>query len=191
MSNDYSPERLSDRMQIQDVMNRWCRAVDRLDFDAIRSIFHPDAIDRHGPFNGDVEGLIEWIRKRHAKIPFSSHQISNILIEFADQDVALVETYVRTIQRYPADAKENLAQLSGGAAGTEGHGADLFTSSRYIDKFERRNGEWRIAQRNLIQDWKQIVDVPKDAPVPHESWLTGRRDEGDPLFLLRAELGLS
>ena len=30
MTNDYSPERLADRAQIQDVMYRWCRAIDRL-----------------------------------------------------------------------------------------------------------------------------------------------------------------
>jgi len=190
VENTYSPEKIADRMQIQDVMYRWCRAVDRLDYDGIRAVFHPDAVDRHGPFNGDVDGLVAWIRERHAKIPFSMHQISNILIEFARDDVALVETYVRTVQRYPADAKANLAQLSGGAAGSDGRAADLFTCSRYVDKFERRNGEWRIAQRNLIQDWKQIVDVPDDAPAPKEGWLAGRRDVSDPLYALRAELGL-
>jgi len=190
VENSYSLQRMADRMQIQDVMYRWCRAVDRLDFDGIRLVFHPDGIDRHGPFNGNVDGLIDWIRNRHAKIPFSMHQISNILIEFASQDIAIVETYVRTVQRYPADAKANLAQLSGGAAGSDGRGADLFTCSRYIDKFERRNGEWKIAERNLVQDWKQIVDIPDNAPVPQDGWLTGARDGSDPLFRLRAEAGL-
>ncbi|GAA4332997.1 nuclear transport factor 2 family protein [Pigmentiphaga soli] len=186
----YSPARIADRMAIQDTMYRWCRAVDRLDFDGIRSVFHPDAIDRHGPFEGSVDGLVEWIRERHRAIPFSMHQISNILIEFAGPDLALVETYVRTVQRYPAEAKAALAQLSGGAQGRDGLGADLFTCSRYVDRFERRDGEWRIARRTLVQDWKQIVDVPADAPRPREGWLVGRRDRQDPLYLERAELGL-
>ncbi|MES2186617.1 MAG: nuclear transport factor 2 family protein [Pseudomonadota bacterium] len=186
----YTPERMADRMAIQDTMYRWCRAVDRLDFDEIRAVFHPDGIDRHGPFNGTVDQLIEWIRNRHKTIPFSMHAISNMLIEFASPDVALVETYIRTVQRYPADAKASLAQLSGGADGSPGLGADLFTCSRYVDKFERRDGEWRIAVRTLVQDWKQIVDVPLNAPVPQEGWLVGRRDRQDPLYTERAKLGL-
>ncbi len=188
--NSYSPARMADRMAIQDVMYRWCRSVDRLDYDGIRSVFHPDGIDRHGPFNGTVEELIEWIRNRHRTIPFSMHAISNMLIEFAGPDLALVETYVRTTQRYPAEAKESLAQLTGGQAGAEGHGADLFTCSRYIDRFERRDGQWRIRLRTLVQDWKQVVAVPADAPKPLEGWRVGRRDSQDPIFLERAELGL-
>lgn len=186
----YSAERIADRLQIQDAMYRWCRSVDRLDFDGIRSVFHPDGVDKHGPFNGTVEELIEWIRERHKTIPFSMHQISNILIEFAGPDLALVETYIRTTQRYPAEAKASLVQLTGGQAGTSGLGADLFTCSRYIDRFERRNGEWRILRRTLVQDWKQIVDVPANAPKPLEGWLVGRRDKQDPVFLERAELGI-
>ena len=123
--NQYSVERIADRMAIQDVMYKWCRAIDRLDFDGIRAVFHADAIDSHGAYVGGVEGLIEWIRERHKPIPFSSHQISNMLIEFATPDLALVETYVRTLQRYPAEAKASLAQLSGGQAGKPGVGMDL------------------------------------------------------------------
>jgi hypothetical protein len=81
--NDYSPERIADRMQIQDTMYRWCRSVDRLDFDAMRQVFHPEAVDHHGAFDGGVEGLIDWIGNRHRTIPFSMHAVSNMLIEFA------------------------------------------------------------------------------------------------------------
>ena len=138
--DQYSVERIADRMAIQDVMYKWCRAIDRQDFDGMRAVFHPDAIDNHGPYVGGVEGLIEWVRERHKPIPLSSHQISNILIEFAAPDLALVETYIRTLQRYPADAKASLAQLSGGQAGKPGVGMDLLTASSYVDRYERRNG---------------------------------------------------
>lgn len=72
----YSIERIADRMQIQDAMYRWCRAVDRVDFDGMRAVFHPDATDTHGICEGGVEGLIDWIRDRHQTVPFSTHQIS-------------------------------------------------------------------------------------------------------------------
>lgn len=188
--DDYSPQKVADRQAIQDTMHRWCRSVDRLDFDGIRSVFHPDAVDRHGPFNGSVNELIEWIRKRHATIPFSMHQISNILIEFAGPDSALVETYVRTVQYYPASAKASLQELTGSATGSDGCGADLFTCSRYIDRFERRDGLWKIALRTLVQDYKRVVDVAS-VPEAKPGWLTGRRDRDDPLYAERAAVGLS
>ena len=190
IKDQYSVERIADRMAIQDVMYKWCRAIDHLDGEGMRAVFHSDAIDNHGPYVGGVDGLVEWIRERHRPIPFSSHQISNMLIEFATADLALVETLVRTLQRYPADAKASLAQLSGGRAGKPGVGMDLLTSSRYVDRFERRNGEWRIARRTLIQDWKQLLEVTAETPQPQPGWLVGRRDKQDFVYLERAELGI-
>jgi hypothetical protein len=187
-TNDaYSPQRMADRMAIQDCMYRWCRSVDRLDFKAMRQVFHPDATDNHGIFNGNLDGLIDWISNRHQGIPFSMHAISNMLIEFAGPDIALVETYVRTTQRYPAEAKQALVQLSGGKMGAKGAAMDLFTCSR----FERRAGEWRIARRTLVADWKQIVPVTADAPVPLPGWEVGRRDQEDFVFRERRALGLA
>lgn len=190
VKDQYTVERIADRMAIQDVMYKWCRAIDRLDYEGMRAAFHSDATDTHGPYVGGVDGLVEWVRERHKSIPFSSHQVSNILIEFAAPDLALVETYIRTLQRYPADAKASLAQLSGGQAGKPGVGIDLLSSSRYVDRFDRRNGEWRIARRTLIQDWKQLIEVAENAPKPRPDWLVGRRDKQDFIYLERAELGI-
>ena len=187
----YTPERIADRLQIQDVLYRWCRAVDRLDKQGMLDVFWPGAIDSHGPYIGPAEGLIDWILVRHQPIAVSSHFIGNLLIEFAAEDVALVETYVRTIQQYPPEAKSQLAQLTGGAAGDPEAAMDMFTSSRYIDRMERRDGEWRIARRDLAQDWKQIVDVKYRALVPREGWIIGKRDGNDTVQVLQRELGLA
>ena len=187
----YSPERIADRFMIQDLMYRWCRAVDRLDKQAMLDIFWPGAIDSHGPYIGHAEGLVEWILMRHKPIKISSHFLGNMLIEFATPDLALVETYVRTIQQYPPEGKQSLAQLTGGAAGDPDSAMDMFTSSRYMDHVERRNGEWRVARRDLIQDWKQIVDVKYKALQPHEGWIIGQRDGNDFLEQARRKLGLA
>ena len=166
--------------------------MDRLDFSSIHDVFHSDAVDLHGAFNGPVEGLVEWIRERHAGIPFSMHAVSNILIEFAGPDLALVETYVRTTQRYPAEARAALDQLAGGKAGAAGGGMDLMTCSRYVDRFERRDDRrWKIAKRTLVADWKQFVPVPTDLPQPPASQETGRRSQDDLVFRERRALGLA
>lgn len=187
----YSPARIADRFMIQDLMYRWCRAVDRLDKQGMLDIFHPGAIDSHGPYIGPAEGLVDWILVRHKPIAVSSHFIGNLLIEFVTEDVALVESYVRTIQQYPPEGKAQLAQLTGGATGNPETATDMFTSSRYMDRVERRNGEWRIARRDLIQDWKQLVEVQHKALQPRQGWIIGRRDGQDALDLARRELGLA
>lgn len=187
----YSAARVADRLMIQDLVYRWCRAVDRLDAQGMLDVFWPGAIDSHGPYIGPVEGLVEWILVRHKPIGMSSHFIGNLLIEFVHEDLALVESYVRTIQQYPAHAKQQLAQLTGGAAGAPDAAMDMFTSSRYIDRVERRHGEWRIARRDLAQDWKQLVEVQHRALQPHEGWIIGRRDGQDAIQAFRRELGLA
>ena len=189
--DDYSPGRIADRMQIQDCIYRWCRAVDRLDYEGMRASFHPDAVDKHGAFDGDINGLVEWIRARHAAIPFSMHAVSNMLIEFAGPDRALVETYVRTTQRYPAEARAALDQLAGGRAGSGEGAMDLLTCSRYVDRFERRDGEWKIALRTLVADWKQFVDVAAGQPKPPASQEVGRRNDDDFIYRERRALGIS
>lgn len=186
----YSPARIADRFMIQDLMYRWCRAVDRLDRQGMLDAFVPGCIDSHGPYIGPVEGLVEWILERHRPIAVSSHFIGNLLIEFVDADTALVESYVRTIQQYPPHAQSQLAQLTGGAAGNAQSAMDMFTSSRYLDRVERRDGAWRIAQRTLIQDWKRIDEVKFPALQPHDGWVIGRRDGEDAMQTERRALGL-
>ena len=44
----YSPQRIADRLAIQDVLYRWCRAIDRLDFDEIRGRLQAELKQLHG-----------------------------------------------------------------------------------------------------------------------------------------------
>jgi SnoaL-like domain len=188
--NDYSPERMADRAQIQDVIFRWCRAIDRLDYDAIRAVFHPDATDSHGIYNGGVDGLINWIRSRHQTISFSMHSVSNILIEFASPDTALVESYCFAVQRYPAEGKSSLAQLSGGVEGNATAAMDMMACGRYVDHFERRQGHWRIKRRTVVFDSTMMYQVSEDAPKMDPSWTVGKRNSEDWIYAARASVGL-
>jgi hypothetical protein len=191
MNLDYSQARLADRAEIQDVLYRWCRAIDRLDEDGMRSVFHADAIDNHGPFVGGVDALVAWIGERHRTIPFSMHLISNILIEFASEDSALVETYIFATLRYSAEGKAGLAAFTGGTSGSVGAATDAMSWARYIDRFERRAGEWRIARRTVAFDSSMMADVPGNAPRFDPNWAVGRRDADDPIYRERAAIGLS
>lgn len=181
-SSDFSPERLADRAYITEVLHRWARGVDRLDADLMRAAFHPDAIDDHGHYRGDVEGLIAWILDRHATIPFVWHVINNIVIEFAAADVAIVESLCLTVQHYPS-ANEATVKLFN--AGKVGSPMDMMGFGRYADRFERRDGHWKIAQRTVVYDSQIVTESPGVPVMPGVE--QGHRNRNDFIYRLRRQ----
>jgi len=156
---------LTARMEIERSLKRYARSVDRRDYDTLLLCFHPDATDEHGDFCGHISGFIPWVKKRHENIPFSMHSISNIYIEFLDDKTAVVETYFIAHQRRPAPASDG------------GNGElDIQTIGRYLDRFELRDGEWRVARRRVVYDSSRVT--PSTYTLPKIGVL-GQRDERD------------
>jgi ketosteroid isomerase-like protein len=128
-------QHLLDRAAIGDCLARYARGLDRHDEELVLSAYFEDAVDRHGQFVGSPRELAAWGAGQHESV-WDAHQhfLSNTTIEL-DGDLAHVETYVMFVQR-----------RRGGAVVDFGGG-------RYVDRFERRAGEWRIAARVLVMDW--------------------------------------
>ncbi len=166
-------DRLQSRSAIHDVILRWCRAIDRLDLAGIAACFHDDAIDDHVFYRGDIPGLLDCLARRHETIGFSMHSVSNVLIDFIDDDRAVVESYVHVVQRRASsqDTAQGASQVS-----------DVYC--RYVDRFERRGGGWRIAHRLLVIDSVRVsVEVePQHRLPPPDSRNRGRRDPGDAIY---------
>ena len=135
------------RSEIQDSLCRYARGVDRRDWAAVRACYHDDATDEHGEFSGTANDFIEWVSKRHAAIPFAAHFLGNCLIEFLDDRTANVETYFVAMQRRPASASASANE--GNGAGAE---VDAEVIGRYLDRFEQRNGAWKVAKRRVVYD---------------------------------------
>jgi hypothetical protein len=135
--------RLEDRFRIEQVMRRWCRAVDRRDWALVRSVFHPGAIDDHGMYKGDIDGLIEWLEARHQCITMSMHVLGNVFIEFANLESAVCESYLVAYQRYDsapgADQSHILAAL-GNSVDPSDLPIDVMMPARYVDALEKRDG---------------------------------------------------
>ena len=154
------------RASIEDALARYARAVDRRDWEALRGCYHPDATDEHGEFSGTPDEFIAWVAARHEKVPFSSHFVGNCLIEFLDDATAHVETYFMAMQRKP----------SGDGIGE----VDSDVIGRYVDLFENRQGEWKVAKRIVVYDgWRQ---VPSSHRPRTAAGTLGRRDRSDPVF---------
>ena len=153
------------RQQIHDAVMRYARGVDRLDRDLILSSYHADAIDDHGAFRGSADELADWILERHVgKIPSCTHFIGNSLIR-VDGDVACGEIYSSVVYR---------------VASEEGM-KDMMAFGRYLDRFERRDGEWKIAERKVLSEMDRIDSVNEESPSISYG-VQGTRDKRDPSY---------
>ncbi len=158
-------QRLLDEAAIKKIHLRYCRGIDRMDWDLVRSCYHADAIDDHGEYVGGIDGFIEYCKAGCPNFVSTTHFTGNQLVE-VEGDTAWGEHYSRAYHRVAAD--------SGGAE------KDLVVNTRYVDRYQRRAGEWRIASRVVIVDTDR-VDPVRERWVP-ESQLRSRRDRSDPSY---------
>lgn len=152
------------RTQIQDALMRSCRGVDRLDREMILSAYHPGAHDNHGSFAGPVEGFVDWVFGNHqGKVLSCVHHLGNVLMRI-EGSVAHVESYALAFHRREVD----------------GQLVDMMSHGRYVDRFEDRDGEWRIAERHVVFDWDRVDPVEKQWEGPLTAMLVkGSRDRND------------
>jgi hypothetical protein len=129
---------LADREGIRDCLYRFCRGVDRVDVDLILSAFWPDATDEHGNFEANsAQDFVDHALPVLQSMDLTTHDLGNILIDI-EGDTAFVESYVRAYHRMRRPNGERYDHIS---------------SSRYLDRMERRDGEWRIKHRTVVRDW--------------------------------------
>ncbi|GGE41670.1 hypothetical protein GCM10011367_15420 [Marinicauda pacifica] len=154
-------ETLIAKQDIYDVLTNYARGVDRADGELLKSCYHADAIEEHGnTYNGPAHAYVDGAVARMAKLRHPmAHYLCNVNIDLQDDaKTAFVETYVLTFARFDdADGKAN----------------DTLTGGRLVDKFERRDGAWKIAHRKMALDWN------RDAPQA-EGWCLGMFDPSHP-----------
>ena len=151
MANDRSAEidALLDREAIRLCLTRFSRGMDRFDRDLCLSAFWDDAEMAAGPFVGSVADCWDWAVPMHEQGQLLTHHaLLNTTIDL-DGDAAHSETYYQFVAR---NRDESLV-LAGG---------------RYLDRFERRGGEWRIALRTNLIEWACLPPAipPPFADVP-------------------------
>jgi SnoaL-like domain len=127
-------QELHDRQAILDCITREARGRDRHDVELTLSAFWEDALDEHGPKVSPAAEYPEQANAGHAAFfKATNHNLTNHTCEI-DGDVAHCETYV-----IGAMLIKNLKNT-------------ILLIGRYLDRMERRNGEWRIALRRTIVD---------------------------------------
>ncbi len=149
------------KQDIRDVLSRYARGVDRADGALLKSCYHADAIEEHGnTYNGPAHAYVDGAIPRMMKMTQPmAHYVCNSHFEFDETgDVAWVETYVLTFARF--EDKDGAAN-------------DTLTGGRLFDRFERRDGVWKIAHRKMTLDWNRDM-------ATQEGWCLGLFDPASP-----------
>ena len=136
------------RAQIADVIARYCHVIDRRQWDAMSQCFHDDATYRFGSIAGSWRDFVAAARTIIDPLRISHHQTGNMLIVVRGEH-AEAETYFTAYHRVAADGARDAV-----FPGT-GSDYDVVLAGRYIDRFERRDGEWRMAHRTGVTDWRR------------------------------------
>jgi hypothetical protein len=132
---------LADREAIKECLYRYSRGTDRCDPDILRTAFWPDAIISHLRLKEiNIEEFIANHREFVKAMSNHQHHITNMIINL-DGSTAKVESYFWSCALLGADDRWD--RIGGG---------------RYLDKLERRGGEWRIRERFVMSDWFRQFD---------------------------------
>ena len=161
---DRAVQDLLDKDAIREVIYRYSRGLDRMDKEMAYSVWHPDGTALYyNIFEGTGHGFVDWVWEAHEAMESHSHQMTNILIQL-DGDKAVSETYALVTLRSNPNA--------------EGKQSEIFTRSRYLDRWSKRDGRWAIDHRTHVMDLQTVdgVSQPGDAE--------SRRDQKDPSFQL-------
>ena len=132
---------LLDRAAIQNLVVKYTIALDTLDADLYASVFAEDAEFTFGgnTYKGRAEirkivtGLQERNAKQPADAPKSYHVLSNTYVQFVSDHEARHRSYWQTI-RGPSSGPFTVGGMG-----------------RYEDTLVKRNGDWLILKRQIIQ----------------------------------------
>jgi SnoaL-like domain len=176
MTPDSALQSLLDREAIRECIFRYCRGIDRADEAALRGSYWPDASDRHGPYQGSANDFIEAALPKLREGGRLIHHVGNLSIELRGNRAA-VETYFLAWQR---DRRP------------DGSEHETFLAGRYVDRFDKRGDEWRVAARVVVYDWVQPMGPAPAAPEAERfgpRLPLGAPKPDDPWYVLLAELG--
>lgn len=144
MHDDGTLRNLLVKDRLHELEMAYCRGVDRRDPELLRSIFFDDAIEEHGDmYRGKAVDFVDWVyRDFLPQYEITAHYVLNEWYR-VEGDRAEGETHRLSYHRQrKADTVETVA------------------ACRTFNRYECRNGHWRIAYRGVVRDW--ITQRPVD-----------------------------
>lgn len=142
---------LLDKQAIAEVIARYSRTLDWLDDEGQASCYWPDADIDYGFFTGKAEEFVPVVMAVERRSDRRWHMLSGLAVKLLSSTRASTECYGIATAVRQADGVWN-GNMFGG---------------RYLDEFEKRDGEWRIISRRYILEWKRpLPDQHGPEPDP-------------------------
>lgn len=165
-------EYLNTRQEIHDIYRRYIWGFDRRDEAVTKSAFWPDAQISYGT---RITTLDQFVAHH-----FSAHD-------------AVSEKALQPIDEMSVDIKGDSAHVVAYLVEFNSlkNGRSRFSGVRYIDRLDRREGQWRIAVREVIFEFLTETDnnlatnlskLRKGAPYATTPCGLGTRDKRDPAY---------
>jgi len=143
-------DRLNSRFDLRDLVSDYCHGFDKHDWPRFLGIWWEDCVWEIGPPFGSFEGHA-GIERAVKEILWpawraSSHFTTNLRVEFDG-----------------ADAANGLCDVY--CIGTTSDGQAQTVAATYTDRFERREGRWKIARRQVtMHHFSPLVGITLSAP---------------------------
>ena len=159
---------------IQGILHRYCHAIDRMQFEELKMVFHEDAIIRNGANQLTRAQFIDNVSHRHPTVATAFHMLGNISIELIDERRAFAQSYCLAFERH-ANSEQAVIERT--------------VRVRYGDLFERREGFWKISQRRLVIDHEQAIPARvTQPPMFYNAQNAGTRNADDAIIEMRNTL---
>ncbi len=160
---------LAAKQAIYELSCRYMRGLDRLDREGIAAVFHADATVNYGFFAGRAAEFVDFAMRALESHRANHHMLGQALIDVRGAR-ATGEIYFQAFHRIVQAGAEQ----------------DLFIAGRYLDRYEKRRGVWKIAFRSEVNDWARTEPAADEYFRASPRGLRGARKPDD--FSYRREL---
>lgn len=152
---DVGVEEAITKQALHDLVMTYARGVDRGDEKLLASVFHPDAevitgvLDAKAPIF--ARDIVAGVRSAYRS---AFHSVANEYYEVSG-DHAAGECYVVAHTLSAGDDPQ-----------------ETLTGGRYLDRYEKRDGAWKIAHRTFVCDWTMTQPSTREDGGMYESLTT-------------------
>jgi 3-phenylpropionate/cinnamic acid dioxygenase small subunit len=155
---DTSSARVASRLEIDDVLHRYCIAIDTRDFVALAAAFTTDA-EFILPGQPAVVGnlaIAESVRRSTEPRSWQQHFLTVCQVSFKADDRVETLSYLMSHKTF-IDEPDRVSHLCG----------------RYVDELRLIEGKWLIASKRLYVGWVEDRRYPQDPAVSTDRYRSG------------------
>jgi hypothetical protein len=134
---------------------QYTRGLDRHDEEMISTVFWPDARVSYGELVS-MDEMAAWANAGHAENAAHQHHVTGLTLDI-DGNTAHEEGYIFFSSDMARDSSfDTVGEPTPGraAAGT----LTTFGTGRYVNRYERRDGEWRIIVHEYVHDISLMLE---------------------------------